>query len=316
MKFAVLLCLILAVSVARAEDDAEVATFGGRKARTAWDIISSNPNLSTLAAVIRANNLTGPLDSWRNPVTVFAPTNAALAALVGALPANTSLAGPLVTNILLQHVTASKVKIIGNRRVSVPSLNPGNSITRVFPVGQRHWGGKNSVSSWTGGQRNVVNSTQTLKAIKGSVIVINGVILPNNAFANVQSIAVFYNYTAFAGAVVQAGLLDAANAVAPQKTIFAPNNTAFDAVASVVGGLTQAQVTQVLLYHVAPRVIPTPFTNGTTTTLSDAFTTPLGLVAPSTVQAVGSRAGVITSNIYFPGGVFQGISDVLLPIVL
>jgi hypothetical protein len=44
-----------------------------------------------------------------------------------------------------------------------------------------------------------VNSTQTLKAIKGSVIVINGVILPNNAFANVQSIAVFYNYTAFAG---------------------------------------------------------------------------------------------------------------------
>jgi hypothetical protein len=59
----------------------------------------------------------------------------ALAALVGALPANTSLAGPLVTNILLQHVTASKVKIIGNRRVSVPSLNPGNSITRVFPVG-------------------------------------------------------------------------------------------------------------------------------------------------------------------------------------
>jgi hypothetical protein len=59
----------------------------------------------------------------------------ALAALVGALPNGTALAGPLVTNILLQHVTAAKVKTIGNRRVSVPSLNPGNSITRVFPVG-------------------------------------------------------------------------------------------------------------------------------------------------------------------------------------
>jgi hypothetical protein len=45
-----------------------------------------------------------------------------------------------------------------------------------------------------------------------------------------------------AGAVVQAGLLDAANAVAPQKTIFAPNNAAFDAVAGVVGTLTPAQV--------------------------------------------------------------------------
>jgi hypothetical protein len=31
------------------------------------------------------------------------------------------------------------------------------------------------------------------------VIVIDGVILPNNAFASVQAIAAFYNYTAFAG---------------------------------------------------------------------------------------------------------------------
>jgi hypothetical protein len=57
----------------------------------------------------------------------------ALAALVSALPAGTSLTGPLVTNVLLQHVTRAKVKVIGNRRVSVQSLNPGNSITRVFP---------------------------------------------------------------------------------------------------------------------------------------------------------------------------------------
>jgi SHS2 domain-containing protein len=46
----------------------------------------------------------------------------------------------------------------------------------------------------------VVNSTApgTLKAIKGQVIAINGVILPNNAFVSVQAIAAFYNYTTFA----------------------------------------------------------------------------------------------------------------------
>jgi hypothetical protein len=47
---------------------------------------------------------------------------------------------------------------------------------------------------------------------------------------------------AFAGAVVQAGLLDAANNPAIQKTVFGPNNAAFAAVASVVAALTPEQV--------------------------------------------------------------------------
>jgi hypothetical protein len=62
------------------------------------------------------------------------------------------------------------------------------------------------------------------------------------------------------------------------------------------------QITQVLRYHVSDvGAIATPFTNRTITTLSTLFTDPLGLVAPSTVVAVGSRAGVVTPNIYYPG---------------
>jgi hypothetical protein len=45
----------------------------------------------------------------------------------------------------------------------------------------------------------VVNSTTTYKAKKASVIVIDGVILPNNAFASIQAVAAFYNYSSFAG---------------------------------------------------------------------------------------------------------------------
>jgi hypothetical protein len=59
-----------------AEDDADVATYGGKKATTAWDIISREDNLSILKAAIKANNLVAALDDKHRPVTVFAPTDA------------------------------------------------------------------------------------------------------------------------------------------------------------------------------------------------------------------------------------------------
>jgi hypothetical protein len=72
----------------------------------------------------------------QNPAAAAAAVAAAavlqaLTALVDALPDGTPLAGPLVTNILLQHVTRSKVSPLMRVGRSVPSLNAGNSITRV-----------------------------------------------------------------------------------------------------------------------------------------------------------------------------------------
>uniref|UniRef100_A0A383VB84 FAS1 domain-containing protein n=1 Tax=Tetradesmus obliquus TaxID=3088 RepID=A0A383VB84_TETOB len=306
MKFAAVLCLVLAASVGAFAEDADVATYGGKKATTAWDIISADSNLSTLKAVVEANGLVAALDDPKRPVTVFGPTNAALAALVAALPAGTPLAGPLVTNILLQHVTRSKVSPFMRVGRSVASLNPGNSITRVASTARGH-----KASAWRGGQGNTVAATQTLKAKKASVIVIDGVILPNNAFASIQAIAAFYNYTSFAGAVVQAGLLDAANAVSPQKTVFGPNNAAFAAVAGVVATLTPEQVITVLTYHVSPSVVATPF-KATPELLTLANQT-LALVAPASIVAAASNATVLVTNIYYPGGVFHGINAVLIP---
>ncbi|KAF6251471.1 hypothetical protein COO60DRAFT_1704786 [Scenedesmus sp. NREL 46B-D3] len=107
MKLAAILCLVLAANITYADDDVDVATYRGSKANTALDIIENEPSLSMLAGLIRENNLTAALDNKKRPVTVFAPTNQALTALANALPQDTPLAGPLVTNILLQHVTRS-----------------------------------------------------------------------------------------------------------------------------------------------------------------------------------------------------------------
>lgn len=307
MKFAAVLCLVLAASIGAFAEDADVATYGGKKATTAWDIISADSNLSTLKAVVEANGLVAALDDPKRPVTVFGPTNAALAALVAALPAGTPLAGPLVTNILLQHVTRSKVSPFMRVGRSVASLNPGNRITRVASTTGGH-----KASAWRGGQGNTVAATQTLKAKKASVIVIDGVILPNNAFASIQAVATFYNYTSFLGAVASFNLTDAANAVSPQKTVFGPSNAAFAAVADVVAKLTPEQVLQVLTYHVSPTVVATPFkATAALPTLLAGQT--LGLTAPAGVVAARSNAIVVTSNIYYPGGVFQGINAVLIP---
>jgi hypothetical protein len=52
-----------------------------------------------------------------------------------------------------------------------------------------------------------------------------------------------------AGAVVNASFLAEANAVAPQKTIFAPSNAAFAAIAGSFGPLDQATVRKFLLIY-------------------------------------------------------------------
>jgi hypothetical protein len=60
------------------------------------------------------------------------------------------------------------------------------------------------------------------------------------------------------------------------------------------------QLTDALLYHVSPAIFTTPFTN--TTAIPTLFTpNTLDLVAPTTVVATGSTAGVVTPNIWFPG---------------
>jgi uncharacterized surface protein with fasciclin (FAS1) repeats len=68
-----------------------------------------------------------------------------------------------------------------------------------------------------------------------------------------SSTALNTGLTALAGAVMQAGLMQAVD-MWRDVTIFAPNNAAFGAVASVVRNASPQDLTSVLAYHVVPSV--------------------------------------------------------------
>jgi len=99
---------------------------GSMQAQTAFDIIQNSPNHNTLEAAVIAAGLDVAL-ATENPITVFAPTDDAFAAL----PAGTVDALlndiPTLTDILLYHVVPANVlstSLVDGQ--TAPTLNGSN----------------------------------------------------------------------------------------------------------------------------------------------------------------------------------------------
>lgn len=147
----------------------EVYEFGAVAANQVSQTISglaaSNPNLSTLATALRLTNLDAVLSAG-GPFTVFAPTDAAFAALpAGTL--NALIANPAqLAEVLLFHVASGQVLST--------QLTNGQNITTL------RTGARPLVVSLTGGARidrsNVVAAD--VRAQNGVVHVIDAVLLP------------------------------------------------------------------------------------------------------------------------------------------
>jgi len=131
----------------------------------------ATPDLSTLVSAVTAADLVGTLNG-AGPFTVFAPTNAAFAAL----PAGTldSLLLPenkaTLSGILTYHVVAGKVmsKDLSNGQV-VKTVNGGNLTVEIA-------GGKVMLVDAKGGKSTVVSAD--VDASNGVVHVIDTVLLP------------------------------------------------------------------------------------------------------------------------------------------
>lgn len=118
----------MAVAVVAPITMASAANAGGmsKSAGTVVDVAASNPEFSTLVAAVKAAGLVDALNG-KGPFTVFAPTNAAFAAL----PAGTveSLLKPenkaKLTAILTYHVLPAKIEssaLAGKTLTSPPTL--------------------------------------------------------------------------------------------------------------------------------------------------------------------------------------------------
>ncbi|MNV25408.1 Immunogenic protein MPT70 precursor [compost metagenome] len=244
-------------------------------------------------------------------LTVFAPTNAAFAALLSELGVTKEalLADkPLLTAVLTYHVLGSRVP-----RADVPL---GKAITPVS-------GGFFKIESANGlkitdGRNRVSTITATdIQASNGVVHLVDRVLLPANKDI-VATASALPDFSILVEAVVAAGLATTLQGAGP-FTVFAPTNAAFAALLAELGVTKEALLadtallTTVLTYHVVPaRVLKAevPINTAIATVQGQTFTVNASLV----ITDQNLRTSNITmADVFTSNGVIHVVDKVILP---
>jgi uncharacterized surface protein with fasciclin (FAS1) repeats len=269
---------------------------------TVVDIVVSSPDHTTLEAAVIAADLAGTL-SGDGPFTVFAPTDAAFAALPAGL-LDTLLADPsgFLTEILLYHV-------VGANALST-SLTNGQMIETLN--GQKIEVTINDDGVFINGAK---VTTADVVADNGVVHVIDAVLVPEEIPATVVDIIVgSEDHTTLEAAVIAADLAGTLSGNGP-FTVFAPTDAAF---AALPAGLLDTLLanpggflTEILLYHVVgANALSTSLTNG------QMIETLNGQKIEVTINDDGvfiNGAKVTTADVVADNGVVHVIDAVLVP---
>lgn len=271
------------------------------------EIAVSDPQFSTLVAALTKANLVSVLEG-DGPFTVFAPTNTAFTALLSDLGVSSldDISADALRPILLNHVVAGDFMSGDLQTGYVPSANEsgpdGTAIDLYVEVGS---------GVFINGDVQV--TTANIEAENGVIHVVNKVILPTD----VVDIAVDNdNFSSLVGALgaAEGDLVTVLKGDGP-FTIFAPINAAFDDIEDVVAGLSEAELAEVLTYHVVAgaNVLSGDLTNGmTVTTLNGTFTVNISGSTVTLTDESGATVNVIATDVQGTNGVIHVIDKVLL----
>jgi uncharacterized surface protein with fasciclin (FAS1) repeats len=270
---------------------------------TVVDIVSGSAIHTTLTAAVVAAGLVETLQG-EGPFTVFAPTDAAFAAL----PAGTVealLADPSgdLTNILIYHVVGAKAMS--------SSLTDGQEITTVFGE---------MITVTINAQGVFINDAMVtvadLEAENGVVHIIDAVLLPPSPkpATVVDIVTGSADHATLTAAVVAAGLVETLQGEGP-FTVFAPTDDAFAALPEgTIDALLadpSGDLTDILLYHVVgAKAMSSSLTDG------QEITTVFGEKLTVTINAQGvfiNDAMVTLADLEAENGVVHVIDKVLLP---
>lgn len=277
--------------------------------RTIVEVAQNNPDLSILVEAVVAAGLTQTLST--GSLTVFAPTNAAFAALLTELGVTKEalLANkPLLTAVLSYHVLGSKVA-----RADVPV---GKAITPLA-------GGFFKIEATGGlkvtdGRNRVSNITATdIQASNGVVHLLDRVLLPADKDI-VATASALPDFSILVEAVAAAGLVSTLQGQGP-FTVFAPTNAAFAALLAELGVTKEALfankalLTSVLTYHVVPtRVLKAevPVGSPITSVQGQTFTVSASLVISDQRMRTSN---IVATNVFTRNGVIHVVDKVILP---
>ncbi len=274
--------------------------------------INGNPEFSILAEAINTAGLRTALNG-AGPYTLFAPTDAAFAALLaelGITKAQLLADTELLTTVLTYHVLPAKVE-----RAAVPV---GRAITTlqggIFKVVAN-----GSTLRINDGRNRLATITATdLQASNGVVHTIDRVLLPANRNI-VQTAQALPQFSILVEAVVAANLQGALSGTGP-LTVFAPTNDAFVALLAELG-LTKQQLlanvpllTRVLTYHVVnARALQADIVPGQAITTLQGGT----LTVDASLRITDARvrtSQIATTDVLTSNGVIHAINRVLLPL--
>lgn len=278
---------------------------------TAAQSLATEPRFSTLNAAIDAAGLRATLDG-AGPFTVFAPTDAAFAALLTelGLTRDQLLADrALLTAVLTYHVLPARVE-----RAAIPA---GRAITTVQGGVFKITANGPALTITDGRNRAVPISSTDLSVRNGVIHTVDRVLLPPNRDL-VQTAQALPGFGTLVQAVLAANLQGALAQPGP-LTVFAPTDAAFGALLAELNVTAEALLadtallTRVLTYHVVPgRVLAADIVPGApvTTLQGGRFTVGADLAI---TDGQGRRARITGTDVLTTNGVVHVIDRVILP---
>jgi uncharacterized surface protein with fasciclin (FAS1) repeats len=270
---------------------------------TITELAASSPELSTLVAALGATGLDEVL-AGPGPFTVFAPTNAAFAALPAGVVDALLNDLPTLEAILKHHVVAG-AELFAADVVGVSSATTAQNDEVLVGVfnGTVLLDGIAQVT------------TVDIGAANGVVHIIDGVILPQGSpFPGdlVDAVSAYPVFSSLLAAVGQQGL--ATNLMGPNLTLFAPTNFAFSDLAVELGQdpLTVPNLTQVLTFHVVPQSLNAAGVLSTTP-LNSLEGSEITKLVNGDVVTLDDRADIVRTDLQVDNGFLHVIDAVILP---
>ncbi len=304
MKFSaylILASLLLSFTSCDKDDDIDSSI-----ALSIVDIAASDAQFSTLVEALQRTNLASTLEG-EGPFTVFAPTNSAFEQLGIDL---STLSDAELTNILLYHVLGAEVNSTAIQEgqtyvTTAATAGPGaNSLSMLVEKGS------NGIVL----NGNISVTSADVEASNGLIHIVDGVITPLDVVGHAVANA---NFSELVNALSTAsGDLVSVLSGAGPFTVFAPLNSAFEAVADVVASLDADQLSTVLTYHVVggSNVRSTDLSNGmqVTTVSGQDFTIDL-TNGTKVIDQSGAEANIILTDVQATNGVIHVLEQVIIP---
>jgi len=274
-------------------------------------------NLGALGAAVTKAGLATTLSDPNASLTVFAPNDAAFGTLATQLGFSSATAlvdalpGATLASILSYHVLPAKK--------SAADLSAGGaSQTTLYRFG----GTSTALSLQTTSGVAITDAALTtarvtsadVAASNGVVHVIDKVLVPPGVLNIVQMAQVNPLFTKLVSAVVATNLQGTLSGAGP-FTVFAPTNDAFTAIQSITAGLTTAQLTSVLTYHVLPsQVLAANIPFGTPVATVQGQTITINAGSPPTItDKTATPATIVATDVRASNGVIHVIGKVLIP---